>query len=709
MLDFLDWAIRSLSFFNTIALLWLGLTVLLNAERRTLGTWLSGSGLLLGAVFFAGHSTVVGRELGTFEGEMEFWWRVGWLPFVSPPYLWYLAMAWYSGVWNRSLHRAAIGFTSVAGVAMLAVLVMNPLPSYRDVLSLQPGLTLPLGNLPFMVLAYPLYSTVCITLAVIAVWHPGATTRFMGDLARQRARPWLGLASLVLLAASLSMELIAAWFILAVKAGDLSLFRIPPLPLIKGFDLVISSLLAMAIILVGRAVVSYEVFTGKVLPRGGLARQWRNSLILAGAFGLLIATSLALTVPPLFQVVLLTVLTTFLYALHSWQVFIDRERGIQRLRPFVASERLYERLLETELLGDDAAEPFRALCRDVLGARVGYLFPLGQPGDLAAQEFVYGVGPAVADSLLPGVGELARRFSTPQTMCLPLEPGSYGAAVWAIPLWSARGLSGILLLSDKEDRSLYTQEEMEIARAAGERLIDLQASADFTRRLIRLQRQRLTESRVLDRRARRILHDEVAPRLHTAMLTLTTAQNGAAGAAREAAEQLAEAHREVAELLRDLPAAAAPEIVRLGLIGSLRQEVTNYLAGDLDEVHWQIDADAERSAAAISPLVAEVLFGAAREALRNAARHGRDGELGHLLRVRILLEDNAGLRLTVEDDGVGMSSVSGPGGSGQGLALHSTLMAVIGGTLTVESGDSGGTRVVLSVPRDGLPHSNLAV
>ena len=58
----LDWAIIALSLFNTIAFLWLGLTVLLNAERRHFGAWAAGGGLIVGGLFFAGHSAVVGRS-----------------------------------------------------------------------------------------------------------------------------------------------------------------------------------------------------------------------------------------------------------------------------------------------------------------------------------------------------------------------------------------------------------------------------------------------------------------------------------------------------------------------------------------------------------------------------------------------------------------------------------------------------------------------
>src|SRR5205085_2929953 len=70
-------------------------------------------------------------------------------------------------------------------------------------------------------------------------------------------------------------------------------------------------------------------------------------------------------------------------------------------------------------------------------------------------------------------------------------------------------------------RRLFTQDEIEIARASGERLIDTQASVEMAQRLMLLQRRRMVESQVLDRRARRVLHDDVLPQLHTAMLALS--------------------------------------------------------------------------------------------------------------------------------------------------------------------------------------------
>jgi signal transduction histidine kinase len=96
-------------------------------------------------------------------------------------------------------------------------------------------------------------------------------------------------------------------------------------------------------------------------------------------------------------------------------------------------------------------------------------------------------------------------------------------------------------------------------------------------------------------------------------------------------------------------------------------------------------------------LQAEVLFYAAREAIRNAARHGRGEDNARSLHLRLdARRQGETLVLLIEDDGVGMS-LSEEGGQGRGLALHSTMMAVIGGALSTESLPDAYTRVRLTV------------
>src|SRR5262245_54050153 len=158
----LDWAIIAVSFFNTIILIWLGLTVLLNADGRRWGTWAAGGGFLLGGFFFVGHSAVVGRVIGTFGAEMELWWRLSWLLVVGAPYMWYLVMLSSTGLLEASRHRAWLLVVTLLGVSAVALLALiNPLPSYAAIVDRSPVAIFSLAGVPVLVLVYPVYSVLC--------------------------------------------------------------------------------------------------------------------------------------------------------------------------------------------------------------------------------------------------------------------------------------------------------------------------------------------------------------------------------------------------------------------------------------------------------------------------------------------------------------------------------------------------------------------
>jgi signal transduction histidine kinase len=360
-----------------------------------------------------------------------------------------------------------------------------------------------------------------------------------------------------------------------------------------------------------------------------------------------------------------------------------------------------------------ADDPLRALAGSLLGARVAFLCPVGPlaslvGGPLATPESVAPPSPEVLSALVERIGS-ARQ------LCLPVDPAGHGGAAWVVPLWGERTLIGLLLLGDRPDGSLYSQEEIEIARAAGERLIDARATGELARRLLMLQRRRLSEDQLLDSRVRRALHDDVLPLLHTALLGLPRQQPGtterapddASDSAPDIAGLLADAHHQVSALLAALPPALAPDVARLGLVGALRRVVDD-LGSELDDVAWEIDPDGERAAADLSPLAAEVLFGAAREAIRNAARHAHPEDRSRPLHLGIVvIAEPDSLTLRIEDDGIGLAGSSrnahddsGLSG-GQGLILHGTLLTVLGGSLAVDSLPGAGTRVTLRVPTPG--------
>ena len=103
-LPWLDWAMLAVSLFNALLLLWLGLTVLLNAERRVWGIWLASAGLLLGAAFFIIHTVILailGSGISLLTSVLDTGWRLGWLPVAALPFMWYLAVLWYAGYWER--------------------------------------------------------------------------------------------------------------------------------------------------------------------------------------------------------------------------------------------------------------------------------------------------------------------------------------------------------------------------------------------------------------------------------------------------------------------------------------------------------------------------------------------------------------------------------------------------------------------------------
>ena len=101
---------------------------------------------------------------------------------------------------------------------------------------------------------------------------------------------------------------------------------------------------------------------------------------------------------------------------------------------------------------------FRSLCENLLNTTTAYLIPTGPTAALiAAQRYP-------AECAEPALGSLAQQALTKPELILPIDPQQYGGAIWAVALWREQGMAGLLLLGPRRDNSLYTQEEIEIAR-----------------------------------------------------------------------------------------------------------------------------------------------------------------------------------------------------------------------------------------------------
>lgn len=705
----LDWAIIAVSFFNAILLLWLGFTVLLNSDRRSPGIWVAGAGLLLGAAFFVSHTAIVGRGVITLSvASTIFWWTIAMVPAIILPFAWYAIMLWYAGYWNdpqsdlRRRQRPLLLLTSgglIVGLLSLAagmVLLAVPAPFLY---TLRTFIRWSIAGIPLLAVGYSLYVVLCIGLSLDALRRPGPPRRMMGDLARRRAHPWLVVASLAMLVVSLLVMGVVMWVVQDARQRTFYDIFLASTRTFAWFDVVIAALLSFAILMLGQAVVSYEVFTGKSLPRRGLLRHWRSAIILAAGYSVIVGAAFAIELRFIYILLLTAVLMTLFFALFAWSSYEERERYIAQLRPFITSNRLYDQLLTQATPQDlDLGPPFRTLCTNVLDARLAYLAALGPMAPLVGPPLTH---PRREIFSLPPLADIVAHLTSPTALPIPLDPTHYQGAVWAVPLWSERGLIGVFLLGEKRSGGLYTQEEIEIARVSGERLIDTQASSEMARRLMLVQRERLAQTQVIDQQTRRVLHDDLLPALQTAMIKMSSSQLN--DEVQQAVEILTVAHRQISDLLHDMPTITAPEVARLGLITALQRAVESEFKASFDAVNWHISAAAEENAGQIPNLTAEVVFYAAREVVRNAARYGRGEGAWNVEKRPFTLTITAdwqnGLLLTLEDNGVGLEMTATTNkGSGQGLALHSTMMAVVGGTLTVESAPGQHTSVALALP-----------
>jgi signal transduction histidine kinase len=697
----LNWATLAVSIFNTILLFWLGLTVLLNTERRSLGVWLAGAGLLMSGLFFLSHTAILGMGSLQPDIRMNLWWRTGWIPVISMPYVWYLVMLWFSSYWderNSSLHQRhqlPLVLTSLLAISTIGmVLVFNALPSYNQLIELDLGGVLSISGIPILMIVYPIYLILCIGFSLDVLLHPGMPVRLMGQLAHQRAKPWLLVATLALLTVSLSVGMIIFW-----GFSNLNQYGIPPqfAFIITAVDLEISVLLAVTILSVGQAIVSYEIFTGKLLPRQGLKRYWTWAILLALGFGILISWAFLLQLEPVYIILISIVLTTSLYAFLGWRSFNDQEYYLKSLHPFISSQHLYDQLILQNPAAYDKqiGVAFQALCADILGVKQGYLVPMGIFGPLIGGTIAY---PSNNDQNSLENPELdIHRYLTENPSPFPFlitETDKYGKNPIAIPLMSERGLIGVLVLGDKIHSGLFTQEEVEIARTVSERLIDSKASNELAHRLMELERMQVAEKRVIDQQTRRLLHDEILPRLQSLMIQISSSSLPTETTVKD----LGEIHYLLANLMHELPNFVEPEISRQGLIEALKISIDNEYSSFFDTINWQVSDHATQITQSVTPYVSNVLFHATREAVRNAAYHARQSESGCSLNLTISMTWQDGLMIKVEDDGVGFNQATMDGANGHGLAIHSTLMAIIGGSLSVESIPGKYTRIILHLP-----------
>ncbi len=368
---------------------------------------------------------------------------------------------------------------------------------------------------------------------------------------------------------------------------------------------------------------------------------------------------------------------------------------------------------------------FFHLCQDVLAVKfarmtimagsVRRIFSYRWPLE-AKEQFMYTV-PAFAPG--NGIDEMSDRGNrAPARVSINID--GQPMICWVLPIYDELGLVAMLYLGPRQDGGAFTDEDMDLAHACGQRILDTLGDHEAMQAVAALLRRRIVDVKLLGAQHRRILHDDILPQMHLALLRLETLRAilGADKQTKESTtspeevlndvvERISDAHRRLASMMRATAPSAPHRLEREGMMSAIHTMLEQDFQLAFDEVEWRVSEETANCIDEVTPpAIAELIFAAVQEALRNAARHARGSDVHRRLRLTLKASCDRidpHLEVIVADDGVGIiSASSSTSGTGGGLLTHSALLAIAGGSLTIKSAPGEGVTVRIFLPAESL-------
>ncbi|GAC1651891.1 MAG: hypothetical protein NVS4B12_23010 [Ktedonobacteraceae bacterium] len=770
--------VLALSIFNLIAFLWLAFTVWLNGNRSRMIARVGVVGLGLSALFFFLQALLVSGPITQTAGLVtpDFLWHLIWLPALGVPYIWFVIGLHYAALMNsgwRQRRPMLLLFSGLLGCMVFVLLVINEttftflgtirLLAYGDVPEPESiGILSPLVLLPILFLCY-------VTFCAIGPWFtPGRVGRLLHvfwhirakneSMLRQRladafwddhvqvdmleepelswhfARPGLLVAALLMVGLTTCLGILGVWSMVSWLQHGGNVDTVVPvnintLPLsLMVLDIIATGFVALIILLLGYSIVRHGILIERPLARRGFFEQWRGIVIVATTISLFIALLVALTRSNLGGLLLITSLATAVYALFTWSSYTAHDRYISLLGPFLRSANLRPWLqTDVEKTEQSMEDLFFHLCRDVLEVQCArlvvftgsvrrsftYRWPLFDTPDEDSEALISVSTQPQMQAVKKGHTTLMKHIPTRVRMTVQGQP----LICWVLPIYDELGVVATFYLGPRHDRSLFTEEDMDLAQACGQRILDTLRDHEAMQAVAGLLRRRIVDVKLLDAQHRRVLHDEILPQMHLALLrletvryTLDSEQSQTANnmqqqkALEDAVSTISDAHRRLAAMMRANTPSAPHRLERDGMLHAIRIMLKQDFQQAFDEVGWSISEETmSHIDEVMPPAIAELVFAAVQEALRNAARHGRGSDVHRRLCLSINASYNQGFEILVVDDGVGIASAtSSTTGTGGGLLTHSALLAIAGGSMTVKSTPGCGVTVRIFLPAESL-------
>lgn len=496
-------------------------------------------------------------------------------------------------------------------------------------------------------------------------------------------------------------------------------------------DLCATGAVALVILLIGYSIMRHGILIERSLSRRGFLEQWRGTVIVSTGVSIFIVLLVNLTHSSPGGLLIITSLATGAYALFTWSSYTAHDRYIALLGPFVRSTSL-RHWLNTDLqkTEQDLEDLFYHLCHNVLGVQCAYLAVLA--GSVRRRfSYRWPVSSLANGALFSPVGDkkllekdeaATKRNGASETPSrIQLFVNEVPMICWVLPIYDERGLVATLYLGPREDGAALTDEDMNLAHACGQRILDTLGDHEAMQAVAGLLRRRIVDVKLLGAQQRRVLHDEILPQMHLALLQLETLRSqpgngtvpssGDSDARAQAVDEtitlISDTHRRLAAMMRATAPSAPHRLEQDGMISAIRTMLDQDFQYAFDEVEWCVsDETAASIDEVMPPAIAELVFAAVQEALRNAARHARGSDEHRHLRLLFKASWNNAdhwLEVIVTDDGVGISAAnSATSGTGGGLLTHSALLAIAGGSLTIKSSPGAGVTVRILLPAGSL-------
>ena len=588
-----------------------------------------------------------------------------------------------------------------------------------------------------------------------AFWDDPADVELLEEpiLSWHLARPGLLLAALLMAGLTTSLGILGIRSLLDWLA-IVQHHRLPTPPVLNTIpfnllvlDLIASGAVALIILLIGYSVVRHGVLIERPLARRGFLEQWRGIVIVATTVSIFIALLVIFTHSSLSGLLLISSLATIAYAMFTWSSYTAHDRYIALLGSFLRSTGVRHWLnIDLQKTEQGLEDLFSHLCHDVLAVRFARLVvragplrrsfnycwpesanvgtgvdgwmrgeaclrpmqrigrPIGETPTVAQQQKGNPIERSMAS--IPGRDSVAPRFiEGVQAHRLRMTVDGQMIICWVLPMYDERGLVATLYLGPRQDGGAFTDEDMDLAHACGQRILDTLGDHEAMQAVAGLLRHRIVDVKLLGAQQRRVLHDEILPQMHLALLRLETLRSPTNGATLdEAINRISDAHRRLAAMMRATVPSAPHHLERDGVMYAIRTMLEQDFQNAFDEVEWRVT---DETAACIDeitpPAIAELIFAAVQEALRNAARHARGSDVHRRLRLTLKASCDPHLEVIVVDDGVGIASAnSSTTGTGGGLLTHSALLAIAGGNLTIKSAPGEGVTVRIFLPAEAL-------